>query len=283
MKVIAPAKINLYLEILGRDRNGYHRIKTVFQSVKLYDEIILSETKHDKIEVACYNDKKKRLKGLSGKKNIVYKTALLLKQQYKVNKGARIRINKSIPVAAGLGGGSSDAAAALSGLNSLWKLRIERNELIHIARKLGADVPFFLFGDTALGEGYGDVVSPFPHIGRKWVLLVKPDFAVKTKWVYDKVNKKKSLTNDINVNRIKRLLRENPGKLLFNRLEEVVVTRYPVINRIKKYLVDNGAEFSMMSGSGPTVFAFVENRKTGIKLKKEIVKMFNCSSWLITT
>ena len=188
MKVFAPAKINLYLQILGRDRNGYHRLRTVFQALKLYDEISLSETGNNRIEITCF-DKKGTIKALSGKKNIVYKAAELLRQQQKADKGVRISIKKNIPVAAGLGGGSSDAAAVLLGLKKLWKLRIKRKDLVNIAGKIGADVPFFLSGHTALGEGYGDVVTPLLRMERKRVLLVSPGFRVRTKWVYNKLTR----------------------------------------------------------------------------------------------
>ncbi len=289
MKVFAPAKINLYLQVLGRDKNGYHRLRTVFQALKLYDEISLSETGNNRIEIACF-DKKGAIKALSGKQNIVYKAAVLLRQRQKADKGATIRIKKNIPVAAGLGGGSSDAAAVLLGLKKLWKLRLKRKELVNIAGKIGADVPFFLSGHTAMGEGYGNIVTPLPGMKRKRVLLVSPGFRVRAKWAYDKLHgrpkpaKPPGLKNRVyGVNKIKKMIEGDIEALLFNRLEEVTIPRYPVIGRIKDFLVDNGAGFSMMSGSGPVVFAFVKDEKTGIDLMKRTKKAFNCSSWLVET
>lgn len=289
MKVFAPAKINLYLQVLGRDKNGYHRIRTVFQALELYDEISLSETGNNRIEITCF-DKRGVIKALSGKQNIVYKAAAFLRQRQKVDKGVRIGIKKNIPVAAGLGGGSSDAAAVLLGLKKLWKLRIKRKELVNIAGKIGADVPFFLSGHTAMGEGYGDIVTPLPDMQRKRVLLVSPGFRVRAKWVYNKLNgrpkpvKPQGMKNrTYSVNKIKKMIKGDMKSLLFNKLEEVTIPRYPVIGRIKDFLVDNGACFSMMSGSGPAVFAFIEDEKTGIDLMKRTKKAFNCSSWLVET
>ena len=288
MKILAPAKINLYLEILCRDRNGYHRIETIFQEIGLFDKIILTETARRNVQITCYNEKGKIITSISNKKNIIYKAVELLRKKSGIQKGVKIEVYKKIPMAAGLGGGSSDAAAVLKGLNRLWKLAMKKHELTAIARKIGSDVPFFLSGHTALGEGYGDIITRLPRMNKRWVLLANPGFEVSTKTVYSRISRKLRLTKAINVNKIsaekaRELLRSNIKKLLFNRLEEVAIIDYPVISRLKKYLIANGAVSSLMSGSGPTVFAFINSRSKGEALMMGVKKVFGFPSWLVQT
>ncbi len=305
MRIRAYGKINLYLQVLDdltSPGKGYHRLQTIYQTIGLYDEIILSNRKGRRIEVLCDHPLVPK-----GPKNLVYRAASLLKKYSGVEKGVKIQIIKRIPVGAGLGGGSSDAAATLKGLNRLWKLNYSRKALLPISEKLGCDVPFFLYGHTALGEGYGEIVTPLPGIKRRWVLLVKPDFILSTRWVFGQLGKIK-LTESANIikigtphfqyerkrgsslsgssvlsfNRIAKILKDDVGKLIYNRLEQVSIAYYPVIAQIKRALLEGGAECALMSGSGPAVFALLKDRKVGEKLRNEMGN-YKFSTWLVRT
>ncbi|NIM03604.1 4-(cytidine 5'-diphospho)-2-C-methyl-D-erythritol kinase [bacterium] len=305
MRIRAYGKINLYLQVLDkfpRGKRGYHRLQTIYQTIGLYDEIILSQSEGPEIEISCDHPLVPQ-----GPKNLVYKAVSLLRKYAGVKRGINIEIVKKIPVGAGLGGGSSDAAATLQGLNRLWKLNYTRNTLLPISAQLGCDVPFFLYGHTVLGEGYGEVITPLPGIKNKWVLLVKPDFVLSTKWVYEHLGKIR-LTEPINIIKIKtrhsqygrkrgsslpgsslltigkirKILKDGVEKLLYNRLEEVTIAYYPIISQIKKELLEGGADCALMSGSGPTVFALLKDQRLGKKLQQRMEK-YKFSTWLVKT
>ena len=305
MRIRAYGKINLYLQVLDEFTRGereYHRLQTIYQTIGLYDEVILSNTKGHEIDVLCDHPLVPK-----GPKNLVYKAALLLRRYAGVKRGISIEIIKKIPVGAGLGGGSSDAAATLKGLNRLWKLNYCRKTLFPISAKLGCDVPFFLYGHTALGERYGEIITPLPGIKKKWVLLVKPDFMLSTKWVYrylgkirltEPVNITKIKTRQfrpkrkressfsgsslLNIGKIRKILKDRVEQLIYNRLEEVVIAHYPIISQIKKELLEGGADCVLMSGSGPTVFALLKDWRVGKKLQKKMEK-HKFSTWLVKT
>jgi len=291
VKIRAYGKINLYLEVWDDFPNPdrrYHRLQTVYQTIGLYDEVTLSNIRGNGIEVACDNPLVAQ-----GRKNLVYKATSLLRRYTGINKGVRIEIVKRIPAGAGLGGGSSDAVAALKGLNRLWKLRWPRKRLVHFSKQIGCDVPFFLYGHTALGEGYGEIITPLPRMERRWVLLVKPDFMLSAKWVYEQLDKIR-LTEGVNIikiktrqpqlqiDRIRKILARDVKKIIYNRLEEPVIACYPIVAQIKKDLLEGGADCALMSGSGPTVFALLKDRRVGKNLQK---KMEECkfSTWLVKT
>jgi len=305
MRIRAYGKINLYLQVLDEFTRGereYHRLQTIYQTIGLYDEVILSNTKGHEIEVSCDHPLVPQ-----GAKNLVYKAASLLRRYAGVKRGINIRIIKKIPVGAGLGGGSSDAAATLKGLNRLWKLNYSRQTLFPISAKLGCDVPFFLYGHTALGERYGEIITPLPGIKKKWVFLVKPDFMLSTKWVYRRLGKIR-LTEPVNitkiktrqcrpkrkressssgssllpVDRIRKILKDHIEQLVYNRLEEVAIAYYPIISQIEKELLEGGADCALMSGSGPTVFALLKDWRVGKKLQKRMEK-YKFSTWLVKT
>jgi 4-diphosphocytidyl-2-C-methyl-D-erythritol kinase len=305
MRIRAYGKINLYLQVLDefpKGGRGYHRLQTIYQTIGLYDEIILSQSEGPEIEIFCDHPLVPQ-----GPKNLVYKAVSLLRKYAGVKRGINIEIVKKIPVGAGLGGGSSDAAATLEGLNRLWKLNYTRNTLLPISAQLGCDVPFFLYGHTVLGEGYGEIVTPLPGIKDKWVLLVKPDFMLSTKWVYEHLGKIR-LTEPINIIKIKtrhsqsgrkresslpgsslltideirKILKDGVEKLIYNRLEEVAIAHYPIISQIKKELLEGGADCALMSGSGPTVFALFKDQRLGKKLQQRMEK-YKFSTWLVKT
>ena len=268
MKVLAPAKINLFLEVVDKRIDGYHNIRTIFQKIELFDELSFEEADNGILLT---------VEGASlptGHENIVYKAVKGIMDYANIKKGIRIHIKKNIPVAAGLGGGSSDAAAALLGACSLWGLSITFNELLVIAADLGADVPFFLHGDSALGLGRGDELYPINLPWQMRLLIVNPCIEVSTASVYEKYdslnNTKMLLTKDEKDIKIKCFIHskasiENIGGFLYNDLEAVALRDYPVIRELKAELIKQGAAGSLMTGSGPTVFGVFLNEKEAVK------------------
>ncbi|MFH1784474.1 MAG: 4-(cytidine 5'-diphospho)-2-C-methyl-D-erythritol kinase [bacterium] len=282
MRVKAYAKINLYLDVLKKRSDGYHEVKTVIQEIDLADELVIKNRKSG-IKISCSD------KGVPvDRTNTVYKAVEILLEhiahksiktkKLKLYKGIEIRINKHIPVAAGLGGGSSDAASALVALNKLWALRLSLRTLESLASKVGSDVPFFIKGGTAYCWGRGEKVKKLPSSGIFNIVLVNPAHGVSTKWVYE--NLKLRLTNNININiinkyarinRIKRQKSLRTSKLeqfLYNALEPTVIKRYPSIGEIKTLLASVGIKGILMSGSGATVFGILPTPKFAKKVKE---------------
>jgi len=253
IKLKANAKINLFLDILNKRKDGYHNIRTIFQEISLTDEIYVREIKNG-IKIFCAHPKVP-----TNKTNLVYKAADLLKKHSGIKKGILIKIKKNIPVGGGLGGGSSDAAAVLKGLNKLWNLKLTKNQLAGIGKKIGADVPFFIYGGRCLGEGIGAQLTPLKIRKTEWYVLVKPPFEISTKNAYAYLR----LTKTRKTDKIKKCV---------NRLEDVVIPLYPEIKKIKDLLTESGAEFSLMSGSGSCVFGFVKNKIAGIRIKNRLQK-----------
>jgi 4-diphosphocytidyl-2-C-methyl-D-erythritol kinase len=275
----APAKINWFLKILGRRDDGFHEIESFIQKVSLHDVLKISAS--DELSLKADG-------GIPEKENLVYKAASLLKSTYSVKAGAHMELYKNIPVGAGLGGGSSDAAAVLMGLNNLWSLGLSPDSLSEIAAKIGSDVPFFLYGPASFAYGRGEKLSDCRAIKKQHILLVKPPFEVSTAWAYNNLkamrfqekgtqNGEKSgvLSDDLQkltkktekVNNIKLLIR-NIEEAQFsaisgselNDLESVTIREFHVIAEIKDRLVELGALFSLMSGSGSTVFGVFRSR-----------------------
>ncbi|MFZ5351243.1 MAG: 4-(cytidine 5'-diphospho)-2-C-methyl-D-erythritol kinase [Bacillota bacterium] len=264
------AKINLTLDVLRKRPDGYHDVMMIMQSVALYD-ILTVKANRDEIKLTS-NASNIPL----NKTNIVYKAAEYLKSKYNVKGGAAIHIEKNIPVAAGLAGGSTDAAAALKLLDKAWDLKLTRNELLEAARKLGADVTFCLQGGTALAEGLGEKLTPMKSMPDCHILLAKPEASISTREVYqnfrlDAVVKKpdtKGMTAAIQDGNIYRIA-EN----LCNVLETVTIKMCPEIETIKQKLLDYGALGSLMSGSGPTVFGLFEDMNAAYKAYDSIKDM----------
>jgi 4-diphosphocytidyl-2-C-methyl-D-erythritol kinase len=275
--LLAPAKINLFLEVKNRRPDGYHNIDTLFHSISLFDELTIAPHK-DKI---LFSSDNRSLPKDSG--NLVVKAAELLRKTFDVKQGARIHLKKSIPIGAGLGGGSSDAAAALKGLIKLWKLDVPENLLLKLARELGADVPFFLYGGTAAAGGIGEKLRKIEKAGKSWFLLVYPGFGSATKKAYE--NLKFPLTNKQKINRIVNCLGAGLApaeckEYLFNRLEEAVFPFYPEIEFIKKTLISMGLA-SVMSGSGSTVIGIATAQKSVENAKAKLKKWSNWTSWIV--
>jgi len=251
--VKAPAKINLCLSVLGKRPDGYHEVEMLIQMVGLYDEVKVVRGGRG-ITVRCDNNAVP-----SGEGNIAWKAAAAMLKFSERDAGLSIEIRKAIPVAAGLGGGSGDAAAVLVAANRLLGAGLNRERLAEVGTGLGMDVPFFFFGPTALARGRGEVLTTLAPLPKFWVLLVNPGFETSTAWVYKNLNLR--LTKKVDCNKIARLTVRNIAESLHNDLETVTATTHPVIDRIKEVLLARGAIGACMSGSGPTVFGIFETEE----------------------
>lgn len=253
MTIKAPAKVNYLLDVIRRRSDGYHDLRMVMQRVNLCDEITITLTGTPQLTVSCGR------KGVpDGPGNIAWKAARIMLDLAGSGQGATIEIAKNIPVAAGLGGGSSDAAAVLMGMNELLDLNLSEQRLMEIGVKLGADVPFFIFKKTALAEGIGEQLREMPPMPVLWVLLVNPGVHVSTAWVYQNLQ----LTSRGELARLPEFFNtaEDVSALFSNDLESVTIPAFPVIGDIKGKMLGLGALGAMMSGSGPTVFGIFRDR-----------------------
>ncbi len=249
--ILTPAKINLCLSVLGRRPDGYHEVKMLMQMVGLYDEVRVSLGEAG-ITVACDAGAV-----LSGEGNIAWKAASAILQRSGAATGLRVAIKKAIPVSAGLGGGSSDAAAVLTAANVLLETGLDRIRLAEIGAGLGMDVPFFFYGPLAKAEGRGEVLTKQTPLPAFWVLLVNPCVEISTAWVYKNLNLR--LTKNSDCTKIARLTVRKIAEGLHNDLETVTAAAHPVIRRIEGELLARGAAGACMSGSGPTVFGIFES------------------------
>lgn len=257
----APAKINWFLIVKGLRTDGYHEIISLMQRVSVYDELIFEPS--DKIEIMTEAD-------IPIEENLIYKAAILIKNRFQGCKklpGVRIILKKEIPVSAGLGGGSSDAATTIMGLNRLWGLNLDIKDMMRIGASIGSDVPFFFGSPAATIKGRGEVVCPVKLKRSYPLLLIKPPLMIGTKWAYSEID---HVSQNYNNNQdgkyfskfIQFLNRGDVTNSFYserNDLERVVIDRYPEIGEIKAMLKKNGAFFSTMSGSGPTVIGFFDS------------------------
>ncbi|MCL0107677.1 4-(cytidine 5'-diphospho)-2-C-methyl-D-erythritol kinase [Peptococcaceae bacterium] len=250
LKVKAHAKINLALKVLGKREDGYHEVEMVMQSLALHDKIFLTLIRSD-IELLVEGD------APLDESNLAYKAAKAILEYSNCKQGIRIKLVKNIPAAAGLAGGSSDAAAVLLGINKLLKLGLDTEELMEIGKGLGSDVPFCIVGGTALARGRGEKIQPLPKAPKMGVVLIKPDFGVSTAQVYKRFSldlvEKKADVNAV-VEAIKKGDIKGIATAIFNDLEYVTMDMYPCLEGIKRQLEDAGALGVLMSGSGPTVY-----------------------------
>jgi 4-diphosphocytidyl-2-C-methyl-D-erythritol kinase len=252
---LAPAKLNLFLRITGLRNNGYHEIASLFVPVALYDTLRISKRERG-IEVHCSGRKAPR-----GSANLVHRAATYFFENTGIDEGAEVRLTKNIPVASGLGGGSSDAAATLLGLNQLWGNPLKRGELEKIALCLGADVPFFLLCRPAVARGIGEILRPIEGLPSFWYVIVSSPIMVSTAWAYSEV--KLELTNKADLNKIYSFEKAdiNIPDMLSNDLESVTFGKHPFLRSIKTSLIELGALGSLMSGSGPSIFGLFNSEK----------------------
>ena len=259
IRLKALAKINLGLDVLRRKEDGYHEVKMIMQTIHLHDQIHIKKIEEDEIKIRT------NLYYLpNNENNIAYKAAKMLKDEFNLPGGVSIQLKKVIPVAAGMAGGSSDAAAVLFGMNKMYGLKLSMQELMDRGVKIGADVPYCIMRGTALAEGIGEKLTRLPAMPKCHILIAKPPINVSTKFVYENLHANDLKPEDHpNVDiQVEALKEGNLEKLIANMgnvLERVTVPEYPVINEIKQIMKDSGAMGAMMSGSGPTVFGIFTN------------------------
>ena len=264
---LAPAKINLCLRVLGKRADGYHELCMLMQRISLYDRIRIALTREPGVRVFC-----PRLSLTAGEENIAARAARKILEIARCTDGVEIHIDKEIPIAAGLGGGSSDAATVLMAMNELLDTGLSREELMALGLQLGADVPFFIFESTAWATGIGEKLEKASIFQDVWYLLVNPGFSVSTAQVYGKLQ----LTSARDVARLPRFsgtLEDMIGGL-HNDLEQVTLRDYPLVAKIRRRMLDLGAEGSLMSGSGPTVFGVFREREVA----RQVARAFESES-----
>lgn len=260
------AKLNLGLFILGVRDDGFHEIETILQQIDLNDEIEVKLTDSSKIEFSCDHPDLQEANS-----NLCVRAANFLKQTTGIQKGAQIYLSKTIPMGAGLGGGSSNAAVVLLCLNKLWGLNLSAQELQEIASQLGSDIPFFILGGTAVATGRGNLLRPAKLTGEPTIVVVFPKISVSTKWAYKQVNlsltiREKNIIlasfNDINYSNADFV------KSLKNEFEEIVFTEYPLLEQIKKQINQSKAIYTSMSGSGSAIFGIFEKEEDALEVKR---------------
>ena len=295
MKLESYAKINLYLSVRGKRRDNYHGITTIFERISLKDTITFRPRKDSLINIST-NDKKLSC----DKTNFVWQAVELLRNKFRINQGLDIRITKRVPLGSGMGGGSSNAACVLAGLNRFWKLGLSVEGLAKIGAKIGSDVPFFIYDRSfALGRGRGEKITPLINLSKinLWHVIVVPRINVSTALIYEKwdgshksgrrgLNKADLkvennyftglTTDEYNVKLISLALKKNElfllTKAVYNSLEPVTETLFPQVRRVKNKLRAHGAQLIMMSGSGPAVFGIVSSKKEAVLLSSRIRK-----------
>lgn len=262
----ALAKINLGLDVVRRREDGYHEVRMIMQTIHLYDRLDIKRTKESGIQIQT------NLSFLPvNENNLIYKAAKLLMDEFSITDGVSVKLDKRIPVAAGMAGGSTDAAAMLFGMNRLFSLGLTKRQLMERGVQIGADVPYCIMRGTALAEGIGEELSQLPPMVKCPVLIAKPSISVSTKFVYQNLK-----LDDATIHPdIDRLIADIRAKNLYdiaahmgNVLETVTIPNYPVIDEIKKHMLSHGAVGAMMSGSGPTVFGLFDDEATAKKAYK---------------
>ena len=270
MDLKALAKINLGLDVLGKREDRYHNVRMVMQSIYLYDHVRIQQKKAPGIELVS---NLYYLPVDSG--NIAYKAAQMLMEEFDLPGGVRITFEKHIPVAAGMAGGSSNAAAVLFGMNRLYGLRLSQQELMERGVRLGADVPYCIMRGTVLAEGIGEKLTMLPPMPKCAVLIAKPPISVSTKLVYEALDSMQIVAHpDIDglLLALERGSLKDVAACMGNVLEDVTISRYPVIADIKQEMIAAGALNAMMSGSGPTVFGLFENKTLAREAQERIRK-----------
>ncbi|MDR2833082.1 MAG: 4-(cytidine 5'-diphospho)-2-C-methyl-D-erythritol kinase [Streptococcaceae bacterium] len=275
----APAKINLGLDTLYKREDGFHELEMIMTSIDLSDHITVSSLDEKKIQLTT------NIAFLpTDKRNHVYQAAQKLMNEFNIQIGVKIHIEKTIPVSAGLAGGSSDCAATLRALNKLWKLNLSLDELANIGSQIGSDVPYCIYGNTSLVTGRGEIIQPIKDMPSCYVILVKPNQSVSTPTIFKALNVQEA--HHPNIAALKWAIETNNyqemTKHMGNSLEEVTVQRIPKIARIKDAMMKFGADVALMSGSGPTVFCLVKQEKRAQRIFNAL-KGFNEEVYLVRT
>jgi 4-diphosphocytidyl-2-C-methyl-D-erythritol kinase len=285
----AAGKINLFLDILGKRPDGYHNLKSILVPVNLYDDIEIRYSDNKiSVEVEYEFEHLDKISYIKEKDNIVYKVAVALKQLTDCSGGVLIKIRKRIPLAAGLGGGSADAAAVLHGLNDFWNLNLSLENLMDIGSKFGSDIPAMVMGGAVLMEGRGEICTNLELNSniKKWqIVLFNPGIEVSTGDIYKRYNSlltkdKKLYYNTISFLQQGRVV--DVDKLLFNELQETVFAKYPLINMLVNTIYDKNPAGCLLSGSGATVFAVVKDKEKAEELIEYVTSRMECPLWFRT-
>ena len=279
-QIKAPAKINLGLRILGRRKDGYHELLSIMVPISLFDNLYLSSSARAGTRLDCQG----RGDLPADTRNLAFRAAQSFQEKTGIREGLHIRLIKNIPIAAGLGGGSSDAAATLLALNDMYGHPLKIEELHQLALELGADVPFFLYSRPALARGIGEILDPIENWVKNWYVTITPPLQISTVWVYSQLNLELTSNTDEYIFSLFNTKSIDISQVLVNDLEQVTLNRFPVIDTIKKRLADAGAEGAIMSGSGPTVFGIFSTKERAQKatdslIKQELGDIFMVTDW----
>lgn len=259
------AKVNLGLEVLRKRKDGYHEIRTLFQSINLYDDLEFIEIRSDDILLDGDDPSIPW-----SKNNLIFKAANLLKEKHIRSRGVKIQVTKRVPAGRGLGGGSSNAAMTLYALNRMWKLYLDKKDLIALGKEIGADVPYFFEGGLCLGLGRGDEITVLPDLEPRFCVLILPPISVPTASIYQRYQP--SLTSTLKESKIIRFLERREFDLLENSLEETVFTLHPQLKVIKNLFQSQGSELSLISGTGSAVFGLFSGVERAKKVAKELIR-----------
>jgi 4-diphosphocytidyl-2-C-methyl-D-erythritol kinase len=280
LEVNAPAKINLSLDVIRKREDGYHDLKMIMQTVSLYDTVLMEES-GEGFTIECDG----RFDPF-GTENTVYKAAELLFSQFGIKRGLKIRLIKRIPVAAGLAGGSTDAAAVIRGINSMFTLGMTTAEMEKAGKSVGADVPYCIEGGTALAEGIGEILTRLPLFNEVDIVILRPKIGVSTPWVFknlklDRISERPN--TDLLISSIRDRNITRMAENMVNVLETVTIPEYPVVDAAKKRLLELGAAGSIMSGSGPSVFGIFSDRDKAAYAAERLLSDPEWDSFLVQT
>lgn len=285
LKQRAYAKINLSLDVVRRREDGYHEVKMIMQSIGLYDEITMEKCEKGIHVTVSMGEGFGEETLPADENNLVYRAAKLIMESFGIREGIRIHLDKHIPMAAGMAGGSTDAAAVFRGMNELFALDMDIEKMKKMAVKIGADVPYCIEGGTQLSEGIGEILTPLKRVPDFILLIAKPDISVSTKYVYENLNLQ-ALESHPDVEGMVAAIQNGDRDGILNRmenvLESVTLTKYPVIREIKNFMIENGAQNALMSGSGPTVFGIYKDR-TGAEEAAELLRTKKLAKQIFTT
>lgn len=275
------SKINLTLSILGKRQDGYHNIETIMQSINLADRIFIKEEKEG-IKIKCNHPLVP-----TDTQSLTYRSAEKILNRYRVAKGVKIEIDKKIPLASGMAGGSANSASILVGINKLFTLNLSNKDLREVGEELGMDVPFCIQNGTALAYHRGEKVTPLLPINPPlWIIIINPGFEIHTKWAYNNIDLDRIKGERNNTKAMLKALKmgglEEIAQNLFNSFEELIIKKYPGIGKIKDRLIEEGALGALMSGSGPTVFGIAQNKERALKIYEKIKSEYK-SIWVVHT
>jgi len=281
IEIDSYSKINLTLNILAKRQDGYHDIETIMQSINLADRMFIKEEKEG-IKIKCSHP----LVPVDSQ-SLTYRSAEKILRRYRITRGVKIEIDKKIPLAGGMAGGSANSASILVGINKLFALNLSNKDLREIGEELGMDVPFCIQNGTALAYHKGEKVTPLSPINPPlWIIIINPGFEIPTKWAYNNLNLEWLKKEKNNTKGMLNALKEGelPGiaKNLFNSFEGLIIKKYPEIGKIKDRLIEEGALGALMSGSGPTVFGIAQNKEQALKIYEKLKSEYK-SIWAVQT